>query len=240
VARTWFEANVFGIINESHNTKRYFLEFKPEVDFFFKAGQFVMLELPIKKKDKNILRSYSIGTHSSGLNKIELCIVLKEDGMGTPYIFDNINIGSSLKVSGPYGHFVIPDDIDCEICLVATGTGIAPIRGMLVELLKQGYKKNITLIFGNRFQKDILYYDDFNTLEAIHKNFKFIPTLSRESEENWSGERGYVHPIYQKLFKDNKDVEYFICGFEGMVKEAKEILLEAEIDKSKIHMENYG
>jgi len=240
MARTWYDTKVFGIINESHNTKRFFLEFNQDVNFDYIAGQFVMIELPIKQKEKNIIRSYSIGSHSSGLNKIELCIVLKEDGIGTPYIFNNVNIGSTLKVSGPYGHFTMPDDIDSDICLIATGTGIAPIRGMLIELLKKGFKKNITLIFGNRYLKDILYYDDFNTLEAIHKNFKFIPTLSRELEEKWTGEKGYVHPIYHKLFKDRNDVEYFICGFEGMVKEAKKTLVDLKVDKSKIHMENYG
>ncbi|MBL0339451.1 MAG: hypothetical protein IPP71_00110 [Bacteroidetes bacterium] len=67
--------------------KRFFIQMPETMNFSFKAGQFIMLDLPIQSKYTN--RSYSIASAPSSDNIFELCIVLKPTGLGTPYKWEN-------------------------------------------------------------------------------------------------------------------------------------------------------
>ena len=197
---TYTKANIVKIIEETANVKRFFIKFPDDVQFIFKAGQFVMVDLPIEHKYTN--RAYSIASYPNEENWFELCIVLKPDGKGTPYMCENYQVGDEVMVSKPLGKFGLPDEIDRDICFICTGTGIAPLRSMLQDILVTGKPhKNIYMIFGTRYELDILYKEEMKTLMENHPEFKFIPVLSREK---WDGYTGYVHDIYQTLFEDKR------------------------------------
>src|SRR5437870_13389401 len=120
----FYDCKVIAIIDESDIVKRYFIKVPDEIPFSFKAGQFVMLDLPIESKVTT--RSYSIASPPSTDNIFELAIVLNPQGIGTPYIFKNFEIGTEVKVSPVIGKFGLPESIDCDLCFICTGTGIAP------------------------------------------------------------------------------------------------------------------
>jgi ferredoxin-NADP reductase len=143
---TFYDSEVVNIIDETPNTKRYFIKINSPEHFRFKAGQFVMIDLPIDSKIHT--RSYSIASAPSDDNIVELLIVLKQGGLGTTYLFENIKVGSTLECSLPLGKFSLPEEIDRDICFISTGTGIAPLRSMLIDMLKthKGHK-NVYLIF---------------------------------------------------------------------------------------------
>src|ERR1700689_3844293 len=97
----FYTAEVTKIIDESHNTKRFFFRI-PEMEYFnYGAGQFVMLDLPIESKIKT--RSYSIASAPDGTNSLELLISLNAEGLGTPYLFNQIKVGSQIPLSQPAG-----------------------------------------------------------------------------------------------------------------------------------------
>lgn len=230
----FYNGTVTQIIQESPNVKRYFITIDGVEKFDFLPGQFVMLDLPIQHEFTT--RSYSIASAPKG-NIIELCVVLKEDGQGTPYLFKNIVVGSTLKVSAPQGRFFLNENIETDVCLIATGTGVAPLRSMLSHIFNQNIAhKNVYLVFGNRTEKDILYRSEFEELAKTHPEFTFIPTLSREE---WGGEKGYVHPIYKKLFAATPPATFYICGWSSMVKEAKNSLKEMGYSRKQINFELY-
>lgn len=233
----YFNAEVINIIDESDIVKRYLLR-ADNPDFNFKAGQFVMFDLPITSKFTN--RSYSISSPPNNNQEFEVCIVLKEDGSGTPYLFQNVEIGSVIKTAGPFGKFILPDSIETDLCFLCTGTGIAPLRSMILDIYNRQIKhQNIYLIFGNRYKKDILYHDEFTRLSEQYPDFKFIPVLSRENSESWNGEIGYVHPIYLNLYSQIQKVTFYICGWSEMVREARNNLKEIGYTKNEIKFELY-
>lgn len=230
----FYNGIVTKIIDESPTVKRYFIAIEGVENFDFLPGQFVMLDLPIQHEFTT--RSYSIASAPNG-NEIELCIVLKEDGQGTPYLFQNITVGSKLKVSEPQGRFFLKDPIETDLCLIATGTGVAPLRSMLHHIFNKNVAhKNLYLVFGNRTEKDILYRKEFEELAKQHAEFQFLPTLSRQK---WEGEQGYVHPIYQNLFKDAPEATFYICGWSNMVREAKNNLKAMGYRRKQINFELY-
>jgi ferredoxin-NADP reductase len=235
----YHDTEVIDIVDETPVVKRYFFKFPDHTKFDFKAGQFVMLDLPIDAKFTN--RSYSIASAPSDDNIFELCIVLKPDGKGTPYLFDNVKKGSLVKCTTPLGKFTMPDTIDKDICFIATGTGIAPLRSMLIDIFNKNIPhRNIYMIFGNRKIGDILYRSEMETFEKEHPEFKFFPVLSRETKETWPEKfLGYVHPVYEDLFRDNRQALFYICGWSAMVKEARDKLKERGYTKNELKFELY-
>lgn len=241
----WRKGIVTKIVDETYNTKRFWIQV-PEVEAFdFIPGQFVTLDLPIHDKPNKRWRSYSIASWPDGTNIFELLIVILEGGLGTTYLFNEVTIGSELTLRGPQGVFILPQPIEKDLYFICTGTGIAPFRSMVNYLqLKNIAHKNIHLIFGTRAQRDLLYVEEMKQLQNEMHNFYFHPTLSREE---WEGCCGYVHGVYEKLLQENKTNEtdlapanFFLCGWRAMVDEAKHRLLEMGYDKKDIHLELYG
>jgi ferredoxin-NADP reductase len=232
------DAIVVDIIQETPNTKRFFLQIKDATNFEFESGQFITLDLPIHEKKNKRWRSYSIASHANGTNCIELVIVWLEGGAGTTYLFNEVNIGSILSMRGPIGHFVLPKEIPSDLFLISTGTGIAPFRSMIHYLIdKKMMDTNIYLVCGYRTQSDLLYHHEMETLSKEYENIKYLPTLSREQ---WSGHSGYVHDVYKAYCTNKPNAEFMLCGWRNMIDQAKDELLQLGYDKKQIHFELYG
>lgn len=234
----WRTGIVNRIEDETKDTRRFWIEV-PEMDNFdFIPGQFVTLDLPIHEKINKRWRSYSIASWPDGTNVFELVIVLDKQGAGTPYLFNEVRVGSALTFRGPQGVFVIKGDLDRDVFMICTGTGVAPFRSMIHDIKNKNIPhKNIYLVFGCRTKDTLLYYEELKKLEESIPDFYYIPTLSREI---WDGKSGYVHSIYESLCADRKPAYFFLCGWKGMIDEAKKRILEMGYDKKSIHSEIYG
>jgi len=189
----WRNGRIIRIENETANTRRFWVEV-PELEVFdFTPGQFITMDLPIDAKPNKRLRSYSIASWPNGTNTFELIIVLDKQGAGTHFIFDNLAIGSEIKFRGPQGVFKLKEPLAKDIFLVCTGTGIAPFRSMVHQVLdKKIPHQQITLIFGCRTKADLLYHDEMVALQEKMLGFNYIPVWSREE---WEGRHGYVHAV---------------------------------------------
>jgi CDP-4-dehydro-6-deoxyglucose reductase len=236
--QTFYDAEVINIIDETNTTKRFFFKVHHMPQFNFKAGQFVMIDLPIESKIS--YRSYSIASAPSNNNEFELLIVLNPPGKGTPYMWDNIKIGTIAKIAGPIGKFTLPEEIDREICFLCTGTGIAPLRSMLHDLVNNNKLHNpVKIIFGSRLKEDLLYKEEMSQLQKEYNKFEFIPVLSRETNESWDGKKGYVHEVYEEIYADVRPCYFYLCGWSAMIKEARDRLLALGYTKSDIKYELY-
>jgi len=240
----WRTGIISRIEDETYNTKRFWIEV-PELETFdFEPGQFVTLDLPIHEKPNKRWRSYSIASWPDNTNTFELLIVLLDGGPGSTYMFNEVVVGSALRLRGPQGVFVLPRPIEQDLFMICTGTGIAPFRSMANHIKRHHIPhKNLYLIFGTRSQRDLLYTAEMRELEKTLAGFYFMPTLSREQ---WEGCCGYVHGVYEKLIAEHTvngalpDAQFLLCGWKAMVDEAKQRLLTAGYDKKQIHLELYG
>ena len=231
------ECKVINIIDESDSVKRFFIKVPDEIPFTFKAGQFVELDLPVDSKVVD--RSYSIASPPANDNIFELAIVHKPGGIGSTYLFEKIQVGSGMRVSKALGKFTLPETLDSDICFACTGTGIAPLRSMLHDIFNKNIPhKNIYLIFGNRWVKDILYRNEMEELERKHPEFKFIPVLSRDNP-GWTARKGYIHAVYEELFADKRPAFFYISGWPVIVREARKRIEAMGYDKSRIRFELY-
>ena len=238
----WRTGIVTKIENETSTTKRFTIKI-PEIDRFdFIPGQFVTLDLPIHEKKNKRWRSYSIASWPDGTNEFELVIVLLEGGLGTNYLFSEIQVGSELTMRGPQGVFTLHEPIERDLFFVCTGTGIAPFRSMVHHIKNNDIAhQNIYLIFGTRHIADCLYKQELEELQSELNGFFYMPTFSRESENTQPIRKGYVHDVYEAIVNENKrDAFFYLCGWKNMIDEAKQRIVALGYDRKDIHLELYG
>jgi ferredoxin-NADP reductase len=234
----WRKGVVIRIENETAATRRFWIQV-PELEVLdFAAGQFVTLDLPIHEKVNKRWRSYSISSWPDGTNIFELIIVLNKEGTGTPYLFEQIAVGDTLSFRGPQGVFLLKEPVEKDIFFICTGVGIAPFRSMLHHIKNNNIPhRQMTLVFGCRTKADLLYYDELLQLQETLPGFRYIPVLSREQ---WAGETGYVHHVYETLCAQKQPASFYLCGWRAMIDEARKRILDMGYDKKDIHTEIYG
>jgi len=234
----WITGKVIRIEDETADTKRFWISIPSMEVFSFLPGQFVTLDLPIHEKPNKRWRSYSIASSPDGTNVFELLIVLNPNGLGTPYLFKEITVGSELTLRGPQGVFTLQLPIEKELFFICTGTGIAPFRSMVKYIHEQKIAhQKIHLIFGTRKKENLLYTSELTSLEQSMLAFHYYPTLSKEE---WEGRKGYVHAIYESLSISKPAAEFYLCGWKEMIDEAKQRIMAMGYDKKDIHLEIYG
>ncbi len=214
----------------------------------FEAGQsFGVIPRWSWKIDDNRLRLYSIASPSRGeygegkAMATTVKRVIGEDqqthelyfGTASNYLCD-LPEGEEVLLTGPAGkQMLLPDRgvrDDMNYVLIATGTGIAPFRGMLMELMGSGFRSEVHLIFGVPFSTDLYYGELFDEYAARYANFHFHRAISRE-ERTSEGTRMYVqHRLAEEwehvgaLLKNDRTLLY-ICGMAGMEAGIYELLL---------------
>ncbi|MEO7312537.1 MAG: FAD-binding oxidoreductase [Chitinophagaceae bacterium] len=248
----WVQGIVTRIIDETASTKRFTIEVPVLETFDFKPGQFVTIDLPIHEKPNKRWRSYSIASRPDGTNSFELVIVLLEEGLGTPWLWSNVTVGTELTLRGPVGVFTLPENIEKDLYFICTGTGIAPFRSMATHIIAHSVPyRNMYLIFGCRKFADGLYIDELKQLEKENPAFHFIPCYSREEKADGIT-TGYVHPVYEALVsKDTTTHEtentlqppgasFYLCGWKNMIDEARQRIAALGYDKKSVHFEVYG
>ncbi len=237
----WYDGSIIEINQLTTNTKQFFIKIQIEEAFDFLPGQFVTLDLPVSEKRLDRWRSYSIANHPMNDNILELCIVRSDRGLGTKYLFEEVNVGSMLKMKGPDGSFTLPSNLQNEIIMVCTGTGLAPFRSMIRHIMEHKLTfHKIHLIFGTRNFESILYHDEFTKLAGHNTNFLYDVALSREDLEGFHF--GYVHDIYlKKCAEVQENRHFYLCGWSNMIDEATvNIIQKMGYDKSQVHYELYG
>lgn len=185
----------------------------------FQAGQAVAIAVPTSKAP--IRRYYSLTSSPSASDRISLLFDQGEQGIGSEFL-RNQTVGQEFVIQGPFGSFCLQDDPDRELLFVATGTGIAPIRSMIVSVLENGTSQPITLLWGLRRQSDLYFIEEFKSWTHQYPHFNFILTLS-QGDSRWFGHKGRV----THLLRDMKDLEryaVYVCGGRKMVSEVTALL----------------
>jgi CDP-4-dehydro-6-deoxyglucose reductase len=202
-------------------------------DFAFIPGQFVSLSDMVE--GKRVTRAYSIASAPQGA-LFELCLNRVKEGHLSPRLFE-MQVGDTIDMQGPLGYFVLRNP-PSDAVLIATGTGIAPFRAMLKAHLAHDHAHAYTLVFGVRYERNLMYREEFERLAAQHPNFRFWPTLSRP-DAAWTGRTGHVQAHALEAIGDRRDVDVYICGLKLMVDDVRARLKELGFDRKRIIYEKY-
>jgi ferredoxin-NADP reductase len=212
----------------------------------FEAGQWVSLVLPVPPpgaEEGELRRAYSIASAPNGTPSFQLAVTRVDGGPGSTWLH-GMEPGQTLTVVGPQGFFTRPLDKTGPSLFVATGTGLTPLRSMLLDALARGERRALWVLFGVRREEDLLYRDELDALARAHANVRVEFVLSRP-DERWTGRRGYVQAHVPELFAGLADraegePHVYVCGLQRMVGAVRDLLRkEMNVPRQQVHSERY-
>ncbi len=230
-----FKATVSRVQDLTHDVREIDLRLAEPPKMAFKAGQFVSFEVGRNEKNQELIRPYSIASPPSSPDVLTLLFNLVPGGPGSTFLF-NLKKGDTTQFKGPAGSFRLRDDAARNYLFVATGTGIAPIRSMLMSLFERGLSGRITLFWGLRSQRDLYYQDELAAWTKQHQNFSFVTTLSRP-ENGWAGERGRVTRLVEERIASVQNLAVYLCGSSAMLDDVTGLIQKKGL--CPIHREKY-
>ncbi len=206
-------------------------------DFAFTPGQFI--SVLDRERGKEVTRAYSIASPRGG-NRFELCLNRVPDGIVSPWLF-NLEPGAEVEMHEPLGYFTLRHPGHRAV-FVATGTGIAPFRSMLLDYLPRTHLE-ATLLYGVRYEEGLLYRDEFEQLAKQYAKFHFLPTVTRPSS-SWQGRTGRVQThlddaLALRTADDLLTTDVYICGLKEMVDDVRRDLKQRGFDRKQIIYEKY-
>jgi ferredoxin-NADP reductase len=162
----------------------------------FVPGQFISC-VAMDAGGKPQTRAYSLASAPRG-NRFDLCLNRVSGGFFSNFLCD-LEPGGELAFDAPMGDFSLQPEShvsQVETLFIATGTGIAPIRGFVEWLFPADAPPRrpetaFALIYGTRHETELYYREYFEQVARQHLNFTYLPTLSRAGPD-WTGLRGYV------------------------------------------------
>jgi len=213
--------------------------FVPRAEFAFRPGQYMIFQIPSGDGHEVIRRSYSISTPPSDKRHFEICVRAVAGGHGSNWVH-RLRTGAKITCEGPVGDFVLADD-DLDIVMVATGTGMSPIKSMLLHLLDQRSTRRVRLLFGVRTVQDLFYTDLLRGLEAHYPQFSYEIVLSSPDPALWAGAKGRVTQLVDARVStdDAARTEAYLCGSRGMIGDVSAILRAKGVAPERIHFENF-
>ncbi|HMV55890.1 MAG TPA: FAD-binding oxidoreductase [Nitrospira sp.] len=212
-----FTAEVSRIQDLTHDVRAIELRLLEPASITFKAGQFVSFEVPKEGHPRPVTRPYSIASPPEQRERILLVLNLVQGGPGSNYLF-SLREGNRTSFKGPAGAFYLRDDGTKDLCFVATGTGIAPVRSMILAQLQRRPDRPVTLFWGLRSQRDLYWQDEWAALAAIHPHLTVVTTLSRP-EPGWQGASGRVTALVEERITSVRNLAVYLCGGNGMIKD---------------------
>lgn len=200
----------------------------------FIAGQYVSVDIGEGER-----RSYSIASSPEKNHGFELCIDVSPAGKGSSYL-RNLRPGDEMNILGPLGVFKIEEaEKEKKLLFVATGSGITPLRSMLLDLLETKQdKREIHLHWGLRNVEDMFWEEDFRRFNEYFANFTFHLTLSKPPE-HWPLCAGYVTECIQNELQLDDSWGVYLCGNKYMIEEARVLVEQMGVPKEQIHFEKF-
>jgi NAD(P)H-flavin reductase len=190
------------------------LEYQTSIDFF--AGQFVNL-----KRHDGLTRSYSIANVPLAKNILEFHIRRLANGQFSTWVHDELELGCKISISAPQGscHY-LPGRAEQPLMLIGTGSGLAPLYGIISDALAQGHSGPIHLYHGSRDLNGLYFIDEMRELAVKLDNFHYTPCLSGDDIES-DHVQGRAHDIALSSTETLSGWRVFLCGHPEMVNQAK-------------------
>ncbi len=229
-----FECQVESIAPISRDIWRLILRVD-EAPFEFDPGQFV--EVNVTGTDK--WRAYSMANVPSDTNRVELLIRHISDGRFSNFMSSVLVGGDVIRLRGPFGQFKLSEGF-APIVMVAGGSGMAPILSMLRSLAEQQSGRDIVFYYGARTALDLICEAEIRLAAAGLKSFTYMPALSEhDPEADWSGERGLITEVIDRLSQNLRGSEAYLCGPPPMIDAAMEILKDKGMFSSRIRYDKF-
>jgi CDP-4-dehydro-6-deoxyglucose reductase, E3 len=202
--------------------------------FAFRAGQYVTLRSPI-----GVARSYSIASlPEDGL--VELHVRMIAGGRMSGWLRERARIGDRVWVQGPCGDcFYLPGNAEQPLLLAGTGTGLAPLYGIVRDALRSGHRGPVRLFHGALRPEGLYFREELGELAAAHRNFEYVATVLAAGDRECGVEVGEIDKVIQDRLPDLKGWRGYVCGDPTLVHKLKKKFFLAGMAMRDIHADAF-
>lgn len=206
----------------------------------FRAGQFVNIILP-----DGDTRPYSMANSPQHNDLLQLHIRTEPGGQFSDRILRSLRFQDPLEIEAPFGDFVVDDPVNPDtptgdpIILLATGTGFAPMRSIILDHVARRLARPIHLYWGARTIDDLYLFETVTAWTRRYSRLRFTPVLSRP-HPGWEGATGWVQEAVLADHPDLTKHQVYACGSEAMTVSAAELLArERDVAPERFHADAF-
>ncbi len=202
----------------------------------FLAGQYIDILLPGGKR-----RAFSIASSPSRDGEIELHVRHVEGGDFTGWVFDEMQLKDILRLEGPLGTFFVRHDEERRpMIMMGGGTGIAPLKSMIEDLLAHGDTRPIHLFWGARRTEELYMEDLIHGWVDDHTHIEYTPAISEPGDQRvQSGFAGYVHEAVLDAYTTLAHHDVYMSGPPAMIDAARHAFQDKGIREGRLYYDSF-
>ncbi|WP_128548592.1 ferredoxin--NADP reductase [Larkinella soli] len=212
----------------------------------YQPGQYLTFILPFA--GQKVRRSYSMS--SSPHTDVSLAVTVKRlpGGAVSNYLCDTVKPGDSLETLEPLGTFVpkLDPGLPRRRILIGAGSGITPLISMIKSILHVEPRSSLWLLYGNRNTGSIIFRKELERLEQQAGGRLKVTHILSQPETGWTGPTGRLNQSSMlKLLEvlpidEIRRTEFYICGPEGLMDEARRALQLLGVPSGQVHKESFA
>ncbi len=233
------------VVHETPDAVSLYLEEPDGSPLEFTAGQFLSFDVEVG--GQTLRRAYSLASPPLEGHAAHVTIKRVDDGRVSNHLNDHAEVGMTMKVLGPSGTFVLePEHCPPRLVLIAGGSGITPIASIAELALEAVPESQVTLLYGNRGEADIIFRERLDALAEAHPDRFTLEHVLETPSEGWTGPRGQLDGATTMarlaahgLAEDDPSTAYYVCGPGGMMDAVREALLAKGVPAERIHEERF-
>lgn len=208
------EATVLGVASLGHDVTHLQLQLPDGLELIYQPGQYMNVHLPDGR-----CRSFSMASRPDA-QRVDFHVRRIPGGHFTDGQIAVLRPGDRLPVEIPLGSFRLHKEDERPLVMVATGTGLAPIKSMLESLMDDDDCPPVHLYWGARTPDDLYLHDAIAAWAERLYEFRYVPVLSRAGS-GWNGRTGYVQDAVLADLDDLSEPAFYLCGSPAMIADAK-------------------
>jgi ferredoxin-NADP reductase len=203
----------------------------------FEAGQYMLLG----QHGLDERRPYSIAlapAEASRRGVLEFLLQVGADGSPGTHL-PRLDVGVMIDAEGPEGNFTMPTGrLGSAVLLVAGGTGIAPLRAMLWQLLESSAPPRVGLVHSGRNPDELAYAGEFRALAQAGR-IRLVETVTRDAPETWQGIRGRIGRAQLEAAMPGARPLCFVCGPDSLIEDVPRLLTHLGVPASQVFTEHW-
>jgi ferredoxin-NADP reductase len=216
------------VVDHAPGVRSLFLRLPDGRRLAFRPGQFVSCQLPVA--GETLTRPYSIASDPENDTLLEICLNRVPDGAASAHLLALVE-GAEVRLTGPWGTFVLDRAPDAEAVFIADGTGVAPIRPMIHRALATDPRHPLTLLHGGARKDALVYRREFEALALGHDVFTYeaVPpsVLVDEVRRRWVEE------------DEDRTRRFWVCGVGDLPIRVRDLLRGAGYERRAVQYEKW-
>lgn len=215
----------------------FWLEPTQEIAPQYLPGQYLPIEMVIEGEP--VQRYYTLSSSPSRPGRLAISVKRIDGGRVSNWLQENLQIGTTLTAQHPTGHFHLDTTAPQPLLLLSAGSGVTPMLSMLRYLADHNQLDDVVFYHQCRSEQDIPCQAELDALAKQHAGLTLIYALTQPSPQ-WQGEQGRLSLSHIKRIPNLVSRQVFVCGPDGFMQKAKNLLLKQGVAESAYHQEAFG